>query len=76
MHDGIQLERRGVVSGVVVTEPFGAARAMASLDGVPDFGFVTVGHPTAELAGQRLVDVARAAAIELEVILLEAERSK
>ena len=54
MHDGIQLEQRGIASGVVVTEPFvGAARAMAALDGVPGYRFATVGHPTAELSGQR-----------------------
>ena len=35
MHDGIVLERRGIVTGVVVTEPFvSTAGAMAALDGV------------------------------------------
>jgi hypothetical protein len=71
VHDGIQLERNGVVSGVIVTEPFvGAGRAMAALDGAPDYDFVVVPHPSAELHGDTLRAVASRAAAELEAILL------
>ena len=60
MHDGIQLERRGVVTGVVITEPFvAAAKAMARIDGLPDYGVAVVAHPTADLDGEQLIEVAR-----------------
>ena len=71
MHDGIELERSGLPTAVVVTEPFVAtAQAMAGLDGVPDYRFAVVGHPTAALAGDELRAVARTAAAQCEAILL------
>ena len=72
MHDGIVLERRGIVTGVVVTEPFiGAAHAMAALDGNPAYRFAVVPHPTAGLTDDELVTLAPAAAASLEAILLD-----
>ena len=71
MHDGIQLEHLGIPTGVVVTEPFvGASRAMASLDGVPGYRFVTLPHPTAELHGEAVRDAARRIAPQLEALIL------
>ena len=71
MHDGTQLEGRGVPSGVVVTEPFvNAARAMATRDGLADFRFVTLPHPTAELRGDDVRAAAARMAPPLEAILL------
>ena len=71
MHDGIQLERRGVPTGVILTEPFvGAGRAMASLDGRADYTFVSLPHPTAELRGDEVVASAKTVAPKLLAILL------
>ena len=71
MHDGIVLERRGVATGVVVTEPFvGAAAAMAALDHRPDYRYAVVPHPTAGLSEDELRAIAVPAAARLEAILL------
>jgi hypothetical protein len=71
VHDGTQLEGRGVPSGVIVTEPFvDAARAMAARDGFADYRFVTLPHPTAELRGDDIRAAATRVAPQLEAILL------
>ena len=71
MHDGIQFERRGVPAVVLVTEPFvGAARAMAALDGLAQFPFVTLPHPTAELSPEAVRRSAHAVADQVVAILL------
>ena len=71
MHDGIVLERRGITTGVVVTEPFiGAAHAMAALDGNPGYRFAVVPHPTAGLTETELRALASSASTALEAILL------
>jgi hypothetical protein len=71
VHDGIVLERRGIATGVVVTEPFvGAAVAMAGLDGDPDYRFAVIPHPTAGLTDDELRALAPTAAAALEAILL------
>jgi hypothetical protein len=73
VHDGILLERRGVATGVVVTQPFvDAAEAMAALDGRPDYEFAIVPHPTASMTDDELQAVAATAAADLEKILLGA----
>ena len=55
MHDGIELERRGIPTAVIVTAPFVATgRAMADLDGRPDYRFSVIRHPSAELRGDDL----------------------
>lgn len=71
MHDGIELERRGIPTAVIVTTPFVATgRAMAELDGRADYRFAVIRHPSAELRGEELVAVSRAVAADLEAILL------
>ena len=71
MHDGIVLERRGIATAVVVTEPFiGAANAMAALDGNPAYRFAVVPHPTAGLSEAELKKLAPTCAAALEAILL------
>lgn len=72
MHDGIQFERRGVPAVVLVTEPFvGAARAMAALDGLPQFPFLTLPHPTAELHAHEVRRAAQLLADQVAAILLD-----
>lgn len=71
MHDGTRLEQRGTPAGVIITEPFvGAARAMATRDGIPDYRFVTLPHPTAELRGDAVRAAAAFVAPQLAAILL------
>ena len=71
MHDGIELERRGIPTAVIVTTPFVATgRAMAELDGRPDYRFSIIRHPSAELRGDALIAEAKGAAADIEAILL------
>jgi hypothetical protein len=71
VHDGITFERRGIAAAVVITEPFvGAARAMATFDGAPEFRWATMPHPTAELRGHTIARAARVVVPVVESILL------
>ncbi len=71
MHDGIKLEQNGLPTGVIITEPFvGASRAIAARDGLPDYRFVTLPHPTAALKGEAVRDAAIRIVFQLEAILL------
>jgi len=73
MHDGLVLERRGIATAVLLTEPFTpAGRAIAALDGVPDYEFVVLPHPTAGLVGNELVTVGKSATETVERLLLRA----
>ena len=55
MLDGIVMEKLGVPSAVVVTEPFvSSARAMAVSHGVPDYPFVVMPHPIAATKTEKL----------------------
>ena len=50
MADGIVLERAGVPAVSICTDAFVVpARAMAGVYGMPDFEFVTIPHPIANL---------------------------
>ncbi len=50
MHDSIELERRGVPSVAICTEPFvSGAKAMSELGGIPDYPFAVVKHPIGSL---------------------------
>ena len=58
-------------SAVIITEPFaGAARAMASFDGAPEFRWATMPHPTAELRGVAIDSAAMLAVPVIEAIVL------
>ena len=55
MLDGILLEKAGVPSAVIVTEPFEVtARAMGEQWGLPYFAFLLMPHPTANLTDAEL----------------------
>jgi hypothetical protein len=46
--DGIILEKHGVPTAVISTEPFiASSKAMAVAQGIPDYPFVTIPHPIA-----------------------------
>jgi len=71
VHDGIELERRGVATGVIVTDAFvGAARAMAAIDGLPDYRFAVVPHPTADMDDRALAAATKSATEQLLGILI------
>lgn len=50
MHDGIELETRGIPAAVLCTDRFEVTgRAMAEARGAPDFPIALVRHPIASL---------------------------
>jgi hypothetical protein len=70
VHDGIELERRGVPTAVICTDEFVAsARAQAAICGDPDYPFVVVPHPIGSLAPAELRARARAAVDQVIAIL-------
>ena len=71
MHDGITLEKRGVPTAVICTEPFvSSAKAMSAIGGIPEYPFVVVPHPLGSLDEERLRGRAMQAAPEVLKILL------
>ena len=71
MHDGIELEKRGVPAAVICTEPFvTSAKAMSKLGGIPEYPFVVLPHPLGSLTPDELRERAIQAAPEVLRILL------
>ena len=71
MHDAIELEKRGVPSAAICTEPFiSSAKAMSKLGGIPDYPFVIASHPLHHLGQEDLNEVATRVAPEVLGILL------
>ena len=71
MHDGVEIEKRGVAAAVICTEPFVASgKAMSKLGGIPDYPFVVVPHPLGSLDRETLRARAIQAAPEVLRILL------
>lgn len=55
VHDGIALERRGVMTQIVCTHEFlTTARIAATTAGIPDYPFVVVEHPLGSLTPAQL----------------------
>ena len=73
MLDGILLEKAGIPAVSIITEPFTpTGQEMAAGWGVPDYRFVVMPHPIANLTGPELE--ARADALTGQVVrLLQAE---
>ena len=60
MLDGILFEKRGVPAASIVTDVFEATgRAMAEAWGVPDYKFLALPHPIANLTDEQLDQRAR-----------------
>ena len=71
MHDAISLEKKGVPTAVICTEPFvSSANAMSKLGGIPDYPYVVVPHPLGSLSTEALRQRAIQAAPEGLRILL------
>ena len=69
MHDGIELDRRGVPAAVICTDQFVAsAKAQAAICGTPDYPFAVVAHPIGSLTAAELQ--ARAAIALPQVIAI------
>jgi hypothetical protein len=67
--DSIVFEQHGVPSASIITEVFKATgKAMASTWGLPNFKFIAMPHPIANLTSTQLDE--RAAAILPEVVKL------
>jgi hypothetical protein len=72
--DGILLERAGVPSAAIVTDPFEVTgRAMAEQWGRPYFTFLLLPHPTANLTDAELNARAQAIAPEVVRLLLQGQ---
>ncbi|MEE9198771.1 MAG: hypothetical protein V3U26_03120 [Dehalococcoidia bacterium] len=62
MHDGIELEKRGVPAVVIITSEFVTpAKAMADIQGIPDYPFAVVPHPIGSLTDEGLKERAEEA---------------
>jgi hypothetical protein len=69
--DAINLEKQGIPAVAVVTEPFiPTARAMAELNGMAGYPFVTVPHPIGSLDAAAVRERADAVLARIEALLL------
>lgn len=73
MHDGIELEKRGIPTVTICTDMFvETSKTMAQLKGFPDYPFLIVPHPIGNLKPEELLDRAKKAAPEALRTLLGA----
>ena len=74
MLDGIVLEKAGVPSASIVTDVFElTGRAMATQWGLPDYRFLMMPHPIANLTDAELDQRARAIVPEVAKLLLQGQ---
>jgi hypothetical protein len=70
LHDGIELDRRGVPTAVICTEQFvSSVKAQAEICGNPLYPFVVVAHPIGSLTRRELEERADAAVPGVVAIL-------
>ncbi len=70
MHDGIELDDRGLPTAVLVTEPFiPTVKEIAKIRALPDYPFVVLEHPLGSLSDAELRRRARQAAPQIARIL-------
>jgi hypothetical protein len=66
VHDAVRLERRGIPTAVVGTEPFlDEAIEQARVLGMPDLRIVTVPHPVQLLTHEQVGELADAALVDV-----------
>ena len=71
MHDGIEVELRGLPAAVVCTVPFeNMGRSTARIRGLPDYPFALVEHPLGRIDGSGLEERVREALEPVERLLL------
>ncbi len=74
MLDGIVFEKAGIPAAAIVTDVFeGTGRAMAQAWGVPEYKFLALPHPIANLTDAQLDQRARAIAPEVVKLLLQGQ---
>ncbi len=72
MLDGILFEKQGVPAASIVTDEFiETGSAMAKTWGLPDYKFLSMPHPTANLTEEELDQRAQEIAPEVAQLLLE-----
>ena len=72
MHDAIAVETRGIPAVAVMTDRFvPSARAVAELNGLPDYPFVVIGHPIANDGDEELRSKAEAVVTRIAALLTE-----
>jgi hypothetical protein len=72
--DGIVLEKAGIPTASIVTDVFeGTGRAMAQAWGVPQYKFLSLPHPIANLTEAQLEQRAREIAPEVVKLLLQGQ---
>jgi len=70
VHDGIELDRRGVPAAVICTDQFVASsKAQAAICGNPDYAFAIVAHPLGSLTPAELRERAAVAVPQVIAIL-------
>ena len=75
MHDAIAAETRGIPAVAVMTDRFvPTARAVAELNGVPDYPYVVIEHPIANNSDDELR--AKAEAVIGRIVALLTERPR
>jgi hypothetical protein len=72
MHDAVAAERRGVPAVAVMTDRFvPTAKAVAELNGLPDYPYVVIPHPIANDTDAQLRVKAEAVAERIVALLTE-----
>ena len=75
MLDSIVFEQQGVPSASIITDVFKVTgRAMARTWGLPDFRFIAMPHPIANLTDAELDQRAKAIVPEVVKLLLEGQK--
>ena len=60
MHDGTQMEKRGIPTAVICTEAFTVvADSVAEVQGLPDYKYAVIPHPLASLTDAEIEERAR-----------------
>ena len=71
MHDAIALEKRGIPTALVCSEPFiPTAKTMAKIQGIPDYPFAVVPHPVGSLPLEDIKERAKRALPQVRALLL------
>jgi hypothetical protein len=72
LHDAIAAERQGVPAIAVMTERFiSAAQLMCRALGMPNYRFITIGHPISSASDDELSQYARMTIAQAPVVLLQ-----